>query len=320
MSPPSPHSGNDTNSSSCDCRKPLLPPRGRLSAVVSCVVLMCVLVCLRFSGWTYVRIVELQTELSKCRCVGQKEKWREGQVFSEGRDRRKDQSSLGAVPADLVYPAEEDDENIYHDNSFDSIGYQSSNSSVNQKTFRRLRRDERRITGDQRELENIGQEDKNKKGKRRRCRRKGRRQKAQSHVHYEAAEYSVVSVAGTVSFWQLSDWFAPEGCWFVLKNGHVRVKEAGVYWIYAQVTFEDRKDAVLAQVLLGGRGDRPPTPVLTCAGNQQDAAVPTGRRARTCFVAGIRRLDRNDRITVEAWGGVKASPDYTYFGLLKLGI
>eukprot|EP00058_Branchiostoma_floridae_P007420 XP_002592908.1 hypothetical protein BRAFLDRAFT_65493 [Branchiostoma floridae] len=209
------------------------------------------------------------------------------------------QSSFGAVPTDQVYTADEYEEDIYPAEAFDFHDYRSSNSSVSHLTPRRHRREMEEGT------------------RRRRCRRKGRRQKAQPHVHYEAAEYSVVNVAGIVSFWQQSDWFAPEGCWFVLKTGHVRVKEAGVYWIYAQVSFDDRKDAVRAQVLLGGRGDRPPTPVLTCDG---DEPITAGRRTRTCYMGGIRRLDRNDRISVEAWGGVKAAPDYTYFGLLKLGI
>ncbi|XP_030746249.1 uncharacterized protein LOC115875047 isoform X4 [Sitophilus oryzae] len=116
--------------------------------------------------------------------------------------------------------------------------------------------------------------------------------------------------------WKANNWVEKTGMssHFNLENGHLTIREPGIYFIYAQIYYLDEHDQI------GYRVYKNDDTILQCT-----VFSNTSRRTmkgNTCYTAGAEYLAENDKISLGDLSDGRYSlfePGKSFFGVIKLG-
>uniref|UniRef100_A0A1L8E3A3 Putative tumor necrosis factor n=1 Tax=Nyssomyia neivai TaxID=330878 RepID=A0A1L8E3A3_9DIPT len=125
-------------------------------------------------------------------------------------------------------------------------------------------------------------------------------------------------VTGNYDYWKPSAWAVESGMenFFVLEDGGVTVKESGVYLIYAQIYYNDKRDSYSFTIRRNG------SPILLCEVTSRNNHSHDAQNKNTCYTSGVVFLQADDRIQVKSGENqhyVLFHPHTSFFGLVKLG-
>ncbi|XP_030837395.1 uncharacterized protein LOC100890291 isoform X5 [Strongylocentrotus purpuratus] len=132
-----------------------------------------------------------------------------------------------------------------------------------------------------------------------------------AYVHFVGNVSSLVDTQNLLSDWGYATWtLARQKEKFVLNNGVVTVKEAGIYFIYSQVQFFDDDRYMGHAITINEQ------PTFKCA----ESPPLRPRNMHTCYVGGLAYLHRDSRVAVhlafsQRW--VNMHSDSAYFGMYK---
>ncbi|XP_070538492.1 ectodysplasin-A-like isoform X2 [Ptychodera flava] len=120
-----------------------------------------------------------------------------------------------------------------------------------------------------------------------------------------------VEADGTINFWKFADWMDESDMHKFAKNadGEITVQEAGLYYVYSQVTYSG--NPFLAQYIkVDG------VMIFRCS-NYIHGSKP---QLSSCYTGGLADLKTESKveIVVHFESEVQRSPQTTYFGLIKI--
>ncbi|KAK9890335.1 hypothetical protein WA026_010432 [Henosepilachna vigintioctopunctata] len=116
--------------------------------------------------------------------------------------------------------------------------------------------------------------------------------------------------------WKESEWVGSIGTGsnFVLNNGLVTIRDAGLYFVYSQIYYLDQHD------MNGYRVYKNFDVLLQCTTTSHSSERMM--KGNTCYTASVTYLDTNDTISVSDITDGRYSlfePGKSFFGLIKLG-
>ncbi|XP_025837416.1 protein eiger [Agrilus planipennis] len=116
--------------------------------------------------------------------------------------------------------------------------------------------------------------------------------------------------------WKESDWVKPLGMneKFDFMNGYLKIKENGLYFVYAQIYYLDEHDTN------GFHVHKNRDAILQCT--VMTHTVSTVTKGNTCYTAGVEYLREGDEISIRDVGSHRYSlfePGKSFFGVIKLG-
>ncbi|XP_055687140.1 protein eiger isoform X2 [Lutzomyia longipalpis] len=139
--------------------------------------------------------------------------------------------------------------------------------------------------------------------------------------HYKKDNALLHHVTGNYDYWKPSTWAVEAGMenYFTLEEGGVTVKESGVYLIYAQIYYNDKRDSYSFTIRRNGN------PILLCevtSRNDHSHSNHDTQNKNTCYTSGVAFLQADDRIQVKSGENqhyVLFHPHTSFFGLIRLG-
>uniref|UniRef100_A0A8D9AKR9 Protein eiger n=1 Tax=Cacopsylla melanoneura TaxID=428564 RepID=A0A8D9AKR9_9HEMI len=107
--------------------------------------------------------------------------------------------------------------------------------------------------------------------------------------------------------------------YFKLENGHLKVKQGGLYFVYAQIFYSTKEDTSGFNVYVN---DNVVMRCITTGVSTDQIGGVHSTAPNSCYTAGLVRIQPNDNLSIKEMQGERFTvfePTRSFFGLFKLG-